>query len=294
MNQKYANKEIPLVRGKDDIIPCIKERCFAYVYDQNKNNLAHLLAYILKIDVNIIKDNIVKISNNQEVKNKKDKQRRMDFVYRIDKLNLNIELNLRPKPIKERNMNYLMGLHLNSLNKNTSEGYYHTIQININNEIVIDTNNEIDKYYFRNKDGKVYSKNISFYVINIPIIRKKWYTMNEEEKINYKEEYKYLISFFDNDLTSLKNIYKGDGIVMDILKRQEEFSSDNKEWVTYREENELENEKKLEIKMAKDEGIIERNYEIAKNLLSLNVDIDIIIKSTNLTKEEILKIKEEM
>jgi len=118
--------------------------------------------------------------------------------------------------------------------------------------------------------------------------------MNEEEKRNYKEEYKYLISFFDNDLTSLKNIYKGDGIVMDILKRQEEFSSDNKEWVTYREENELENEKKLEIKMAKDEGIIERNYEIAKNLLSLNVDIDIIIKSTNLTKEEILKIKEEM
>ena len=132
----HKTYEIPLVRGKDDIIPCIKERCFAYVYDQNKNNLAHLLAYILKIDVNLIKDNIVKISNNAKVKNKKDKQRRMDFVYRIDNLNLNVELNLKPKPIKERNMNYLMSLHLNSINKNTNEGYYHTIQININNENV--------------------------------------------------------------------------------------------------------------------------------------------------------------
>ena len=37
-------------RGKNEVIPCIYERCFAYVYDQNKNNLAHLLASILNVD----------------------------------------------------------------------------------------------------------------------------------------------------------------------------------------------------------------------------------------------------
>ena len=63
-------------------------------------------------------------------------------------------------------------------------------------------------------------------------------------------------------------MYKGDEIVMDILKRQEQFSSDNKEWVTYREENELANEQILGLKRAKEEGIkqgktegiIQRNY----------------------------------
>ena len=49
-------------RGKNEVIPCIYERCFAYVYDQNKNNLAHLLASILNVDVLKIKNNIDLIS----------------------------------------------------------------------------------------------------------------------------------------------------------------------------------------------------------------------------------------
>src|SRR5574344_605026 len=99
-------------RGKNEVIPCIYERCFAYVYDQNKNNLAHLLASILNVDVLKIKNNITKISDTNDLKNKNDKQRRIDFVYRIDNLSLDIELNLKPRPIKERNINYLMSLHL--------------------------------------------------------------------------------------------------------------------------------------------------------------------------------------
>ena len=38
------------------------------------------------------------------------------------------------------------------------------------------------------------------------------------------------------------------------------------------------------------QGFQQRNMEIAKNLLSQNVDIDVIMKATGLTKEEIEKL----
>ena len=142
-------------RGKNEVIPCIYERCFAYVYDQNKNNLAHLLASILNVDVLKIKNNITKIADTNDLKNKNDKQRRMDFVYRIDNLSLDIELNLKPRPIKERNINYLMSLHLRKFKKgNRYEDNYRTIQININNEMIDESDEVIEEYYFRKEDGK--------------------------------------------------------------------------------------------------------------------------------------------
>ena len=145
-------------RGKNEVIPCIYERCFAYVYDQNKNNLAHLLASILNVDVLKIKNNITKIADTNDLKNKNDKQRRMDFVYRIDNLSLDIELNLKPRPIKERNINYLMSLHLRKFKKgNRYEDNYRTIQININNEMIDESDEVIEEYYFRKEDGKEYS-----------------------------------------------------------------------------------------------------------------------------------------
>ena len=224
-------------RGKNEVIPCIYERCFAYVYDQNKNNLAHLLASILNVDVLKIKNNITKISDTNDLKNKNDKQRRMDFVYRIDNLSLDIELNLKPRPIKERNINYLMSLHLRKFKKgNRYEDNYRTIQININNEMIDESDKVIEEYYFRKEDGKEYSKNIGFYVVNIPNIKKIWYNKEDEEF----EKYKYMLSFFETNVDMIRRIYEGDEVVMDIINKQEEFSRDNEEWETFRSENELE------------------------------------------------------
>ena len=283
-------------RGKNEVIPCIYERCFAYVYDQNKNNLAHLLASILNVDVLKIKNNITKISDTNDLKNKNDKQRRMDFVYRIDNLSLDIELNLKPRPIKERNINYLMSLHLRKFKKgNRYEDNYRTIQININNEMIDESDEVIEEYYFRKEDGKEYSKNIGFYVVNIPNIKKIWYNKEDEEF----EKYKYMLSFFETNVDMIRRIYEGDEVVMDIINKQEEFSRDNEEWETFRSENELEEEYQLGIEYAKEEGI-EKGIElgklqgikkIAKSMLDKNMDIKNIIDITGLSEEEILSLK---
>ena len=283
-------------RGKNEVIPCIYERCFAYVYDQNKNNLAHLLASILNVDVLKIKNNITKISDTNDLKNKNDKQRRMDFVYRIDNLSLDIELNLKPRPIKERNINYLMSLHLRKFKKgNRYEDNYRTIQININNEMIDESDKVIEEYYFRKEDGKEYAKNIGFYVVNIPNIKKIWYNKEDEEF----EKYKYMLSFFETNVDMIRRIYEGDEVVMDIINKQEEFSRDNEEWETFRSENELEEEYQLGIEYAKEEGI-EKGIElgklqgikkIAKSMLDKNMDIKNIIDITGLSEEEILSLK---
>ena len=283
-------------RGKNEVIPCIYERCFAYVYDQNKNNLAHLLASILNVDVLKIKNNITKISDTNDLKNKNDKQRRMDFVYRIDNLSLDIELNLKSRPIKERNINYLMSLHLRKFKKgNRYEDNYRTIQININNEMIDESEKVIEEYYFRKEDGKEYAKNIGFYVVNIPNIKKIWYNKEDEEF----EKYKYMLSFFETNVDMIRRIYEGDEVVMDIINKQEEFSRDNEEWETFRSENELEEEYQLGIEYAKEEGI-EKGIElgklqgikkIAKSMLDKNMDIKNIIDITGLSEEEILSLK---
>ena len=283
-------------RGKNEVIPCIYERCFAYVYDQNKNNLAHLLASILNVDVLKIKNNITKISDTNDLKNKNDKQRRMDFVYRIDNLSLDIELNLKPRPIKERNINYLMSLHLRKFKKgNRYEDNYRTIQININNEMIDESDEVIEEYYFRKEDGKEYSKNIGFYVVNIPNIKKIWYNKEDEAF----EKYKYMLSFFETNVDMIRRVYEGDEVVMDIINKQEEFSRDNEEWETFRSENELEEEYQLGIEYAKEEGI-EKGIElgklqgikkIAKSMLDKNMDIKNIIDITGLSEEEILSLK---
>ena len=282
------------------MIPCIYERCFAYVYDQNKNNLAHLLASILNVDVLKIKNNITKISDINDLKNKNDKQRRMDFVYRIDNLSLDIELNLKPRPIKERNINYLMSLHLRKFKKgNRYEDNYRTIQININNEMIDESEKVIEEYYFRKEDGKEYAKNIGFYVVNIPNIKKIWYNKEDEEF----EKYKYMLSFFETNVDMIRRVYEGDEVVMDIINKQEEFSRDNEEWETFRSENELEEEYQLGIEYAKEEGKkegIEKGIElgklqgikkVVKSMLDKNMDIKNIIDITGLSEEEILSLK---
>ena len=86
----YSVKEM---KGHDDVIPCIRERCFDYVFSNNNKFIALFLNEVLSLDSVINASDIVKLSNNMEVKHKKDKYHRLDFVYKIDKLKLNIDSN---------------------------------------------------------------------------------------------------------------------------------------------------------------------------------------------------------
>lgn len=274
-----------MIKTKNQIIPCIYERCFAYVFDYDINNLEYLIASILDININLIKGNIKRISPKIDLKNKEDKKKELNFIYKIDKLKINIELNLKPKISKIRNINYLTAIHFNEIKKGDNyNSDYKTIQININNENVIDNEDIIEEYCFRNKKGNIYTDNVKFLTISLPKLKKICYNDNE-----ILDKYKYLLPFFIND-TNIYKKYKGDIRMENISKRQMEFSEDSSEYVSYRDENEKEKMYNTGLSMAKEEGIKERNIQIAKNMIDKNIDRETIMEVTGLNKEELDKI----
>ena len=119
---------------------------------------------------------------------------------------------------------------------------------------------------------------------------------------NINEEVRKFGDFLGTKLTieKLKEKYKGDEKYMDIVKKVEKFMKDN-HLVQYYD---LEASHKYEVEDSfntgknegKEEGRKEgtqlEKYNIAKNLLRLNVDISTIMKSTGLSKQEIERLYE--
>ena len=97
-------------------------------------------------------------------------------------------------------------------------------------------------------------------------------------------------------IEELKEKYRGDDKYMDIVRKVEKFMRDNNLVQYY----DLEASHQYEIKDSYDtgknegrnEGLKARSFEIARNLLDLNIDIPTIMKSTGLTKQEIMKLQE--
>ena len=104
--------------------------------------------------------------------------------------------------------------------------------------------------------------------------------------------------FLNSKLTikELKAKYEGDEEYMDIARKVEQFMKDNNLVQYY----DLEASHKFEVEDSfntgksegKKEERITRSMEIAKNLLNLNIDLSTIMKSTGLSKQEIMRLQE--
>ena len=115
---------------------------------------------------------------------------------------------------------------------------------------------------------------------------------------NIDKEVRKFGEFLSLKLTieELKEKYRGDDKYMDIVRKVEKFMRDNNLVQYY----DLEASHQYEIKDSYDtgknegrnEGLKARSFEIARNLLDLNIDIPTIMKSTGLTKQEIMKLQE--
>ena len=115
---------------------------------------------------------------------------------------------------------------------------------------------------------------------------------------------KICMIFKTRDKEMLEELLKGDEEFMELKKAIEDISSDEdlyekytKSELEYIVETEI-RAKELAEKLAEEkaeklaeEKAKERNIEIARNLLNNNVQVEIIMKSTGLTKEKIESLK---
>ena len=110
---------------------------------------------------------------------------------------------------------------------------------------------------------------------------------------NIDKEVRKFGEFLSLKLTieELKEKYRGDDKYMDIVRKVEKFMRDNNLVQYYDLEASHQYEIKDSYDTGKNEGLKTRSAEIAKNLLNLNIDIPTIMKSTGLTRQEIMKLQ---
>ena len=84
---------------------------------------------------------------------------------------------------------------------------------------------------------------------------------------------------------------KGNEILMEAKERLEELSNDEDITVMFSKEHVQDFEYNSRIDYAKDQGAKENSINVARKMLNEGLDIELISKMTNLSKEEIENLK---
>ena len=296
---------------KGEIIPLTFDPMFTEIFNDEDNIciLEEFVAIYLNIELNKVRGNLKLLSRKLNRINKKDSKKEVDLLLDMKGEKINIELNnICNTGIIDRNIVYIGKVHGTQL-KRGFKSYKEikpTIQINLDNEN--HTNELIEEYYLKNKKGKILTKKLRIDILNLEKGSNMRYTNDERTNMlirwckvfisttqkQLKEALKEIISNKSKiKLLEYVNKLSGDDEMVELYinlgRRELEYNT--------RLEEALENQKieyntRLEEKLEKQEIEYEKNkFEIAKNLLKANVNIDIVSLSTGISKKELEKIK---
>jgi len=230
--------------------------------------------------------NLKFLRNELPIRNTNEKVKTIDALVKDNNTYMHIELNTYYKNwLHARNYIYFSVV----FTKKVKRGKYYDTKskfIHIDLTYGLGKNKkEYEKYYVMNKEGKKYLENVEIIEYNMDKIMEYWYNHNEK-KI---KEYKHLI-MLDLKKEELEKISKGDKFMEEFeyeinkLNEDETFQSA----MTYEEDQELilNTEKMIAenrgIKKGKREGKKESIISVVKNMLSENIDINVISKVTGL------------
>ena len=114
-----------------------------------------------------------------------------------------------------------------------------------------------------------------------------WYSL-DIEKVT---EYSHLI-MLDLEKNSLKELVKYDGKVDEYMEKITKLNTDANFWEVFTPEEDERYIRNTIKRESEKKGEQKKSFEIAKNMLAMQIDINTIAKATNLSKNEIMKIKE--
>ena len=284
-----------MVEAKEKFYTCRSDRAFKEVFmrEDSKDILSKVLESVLKVKIEYIK--FLNLERNVDNINVRRKYFDMFLDTNIGKIQVEVNADYDISK-KIRNTAYICDTYSHL----TLKGEKYTddilvIQINLSYENVKDK--YINKIMIRDDDNDSYIKNFIIYDINMAKCKKLWYT--KDKSFN---EYKYIM-MLDLEEEELEDLSKKDKVVSKYMKTLEEVNKDPefREYMSAEEDaRKMENS---HLDEARNEGLVkgrsegriqgltegrnERNIEIAKNMLSENMDINLIMKLTNLSEEEI-------
>ena len=151
---------------------------------------------------------------------------------------------------------------------------------------------ETDFLFMDKKTKEILSEDVEGYIYRLDKIENVAYDDNRKEKL-----LKLMKMIYAKSNEERLEIAEGSEILMDLAQVMKEFVNNEsvlkfKSLVGKHEEIARRNGRREGIQEGKREERIARSIEIAKNLLNLNIDISTIMKSTGLSRQEILKLQE--
>ena len=260
--------------------------------EENFNILKKVLETILKVRIQEIKLQPLNLNTgNIHIKGKE-----VDLLVITEQGKIEVEVNTYYNDyVRVRNFSYITSIYNNQVT--VGEKYNedtNIIQINLNYGIKDTEYKRI--YKVRDEEGKEYIKNFCIYEINMEKLKEIWYDKNELEI----EKNKYLL-MLDMEISDLKKLAK-DQVVREYMEKIEKLNEDPIfiNWITKEKDEQMIKNTQLYratqeginigISQGINQGMKKEKLEIAKNLLEQNIDIDVIMSATGLTKEEIEKL----
>lgn len=294
LNELKENKEYVLELKKlkeGEKISLISDIMFEVMMN-NENRIeysSYLISKILKLDYEEVRKNIKLKKSQLEKREVKEKGRRVDYVANIGKKVINIEMNNNSSVTTMiRNIKYVTELYQGGVRR--SEEYdkeEKVIQINLNNFSYGEEKIEIERFNLRSDRREVtLINNLEIINIYLPEIRKKYYNKEEISELE-----KMILVMIESSIEEVKEIGKEDVMMDRYIEESIEASSDEDIVGVYDKELDDQKIREGEKKEYYQQGIDQRNIEIAKTMLEKNMDLELIVELTGLTKEKIEELK---
>ena len=257
------------------------------VNEQDTRLLDYILSDILEEKVHVFKF----VPTELKIRRKSERVKVTDLIVESNNgKHILVELNSNfSKSTRVRNLSYYASYYSQIIEK--SEKYsedIETVLINLNNDSEV----ELAKKTYLIKcleDDSIYTN--TFKIININLVKYKelWY----DECIKGNKKHIHLVMLNAN-MEEMEELGKKDKVVKEFEERMLTLTKDGVVINHLSYEEDQEKIRRSEISEAKDEGIAERNNEIAINMLKRNMSIKDIIEITGLTEKEIEKLKQKI
>ena len=244
----------------------------------------------------------------------------IDLAIQNDEVIVNIEINSsKGSKIERKNNNYICQLVLRQTKKSSdyTNKYKKVYQINLNTYGVTKDKRfvVISKILDIESHEEIHPM-FEIYDINLAKILDKDYTIVKEDKESLE---KLLYLLICNDKEKMKEVYDGDEFMAKIIREVNTQTDEFDKLLFYNreileDEDSREEERQRALAEGREQGLTEgreqgltegreqgltegreqSKQDIAKAMLSENCDIELISKVTNLTYDDVVKLKEEL
>ena len=244
--------------------------------EKDTRAIKYLLKMILGIDVTN-----VKILNNEIIGNPYlDKKYSVDLIVEIEDKRIVVEINTNVNSkIMDRNLFYMARIMSRDIGKGEDYSKLNK-HIQINFDFKGYHERPIMKYELIDKNtGDVFSNKIEIIRIDVPY----FYRICYNEGASNKD--KFIGLFNEEDKEKARKLIVGNKDMEGIYEKMDEYSDDIIGLYDVEARRKFEEESVLE------EALNNKKKEIARNMLSKNMDIDLISEITGLSIDEIKNIK---